>query len=168
MKKASILALSYLASSAAFAPAVFAAGNGIGLGLQELLPVHIALMSLSGAALIVGSLLAKYGKGKIAQWLKWHKTLQVSAGFLGLLGIVAAIIMVEDATGAHLRVAHSIVAVVSLGLIVLSITVAFGFLKGKKYKKELRVAHRWLGRITTTAWIATILLGLFTPLAGIF
>ena len=48
------------------------------------------------------------------------------------------------------------------------LTARFKELLHKKYKKELRIIHRWSGRITILAWIATIILGLFTPLAGIF
>jgi len=76
--------------------------------------------------------------------------------------------MVEKSTGEHIAVAHSIIATATFGAIILTIIVAYGFLKMQKHKKEMRVMHRWLGRITITAWIVTIVLGLLTPLAGIF
>jgi hypothetical protein len=38
-------------------------------------------------------------------------------------------------------------------------------LKGKKYKNQARIIHRWTGRFTILSFLATIILGLFT--AGI-
>ncbi|MBN1686860.1 MAG: hypothetical protein JW852_09415 [Spirochaetales bacterium] len=147
---------------------LFAQSNGSELGLQVLLPVHIALMSLSGAGLITGALIAKYRKSKSKNWLKQHKAFQWSSAVIALLGIATAVIMVEIVTGVHLRVAHSIFAAASFALIVLAIIAAYGLLKRKTHKKELRIVHRWVGRFGILAWIVTIVLGLFTPLAGIF
>jgi len=150
------------------APVFVFADNGVEFGFSELLPIHIALMSASGVGMITGAGIAKYKKGKSKNWLNLHKTFQWSSAILAVLGIVSAVIMVEISTGIHLRVAHSIVAAVSFGGIVLAIAAAYGLLRKKNHKKELRIAHRWIGRITIVAWLATIVLGLFTPLAGIF
>jgi hypothetical protein len=163
-----ILLISLLTAMVIFAPPLFAAGEGFPLEFNQLLPIHIAAMSLSGASILTGGIIAKYRKGKSKNWLKQHKFFQWSGAVLGLLGIVSAVIMVEKSTGNHIAVAHSIVAVATFGAIILTIIVAYGFLRMQKHKKEMRIIHRWLGRITITAWIATIILGLFTPLAGIF
>ena len=168
MKNKAIMTLAVVICSVVLARPLFAQGGGVELGLRELLPVHITLMSLSGAGMITGALIAKYRKSKSKNWLKQHKAFQSGSAVLALLGIVTAVIMVEVTTGMHLRVAHSIVAVVSFAFVVLAIIAGYGVLKGKKHKKELRIVHPWLGRITILAWIATILLGLFTPMAGIF
>ena len=150
------------------APAQLFADNGLELGLNELLPVHIALMSLSGAGFITGGIIARYRKKKSKNWLKQHKAFQWSSAVLALLGVIAAVIMVENATGIHLRVTHSIVAASSFALSVVAIIAAYTFLRKKKHKKDLRIIHRWLGRTAIVAWLATIALGLFTPLANIF
>ncbi len=168
ISRVTVSSLTLLIASCLFTPSLFAANNGFELGLSELLPIHIALMSLTGVSLLVGGVIAKYRKNKSKNWLKQHKIFQWSGALFGLLGIVTAVIMVEVTTGMHLNVTHSIVAAVSFGIIILAITAAYGFLKKKKHKKELRIVHRWLGRIAITAWLVTIGLGLYTPMAGIF
>ena len=155
-------------SSLLFAPALFAENGGFEFGFRQLLTTHIIAMSLSGAALLIGGIIAKYRKKKSKNWLKQHKAFQWSGAVLGLIGIGFAVWMVEISTGLHLNVTHSIVAVTSFGLIILAIVAAYGLLKKKNHKKQLRIVHRWLGRITIVAWLVTIALGLFTPLAGIF
>ena len=144
---------------------LFAQSDGFSLGWSELLPIHIAAMSTSGASMIFGMLIARYRKGKSKNWLKQHKAFQWSGAILGAIGITTAIIMVEVTFGTHLNVPHSIIAVVSFVFIVLAIIAAYGFLKRKKHKKELRIVHRWIGRTAIVAWLVTILFGLFV--AGI-
>lgn len=168
MKNKAIMTLAFVVCSVILAQPLFAQGGGVELGLRELLPVHIALMSLSGAGMITGALIAKYRKGKSKNWLKQHEAFQWSSAIFALLGIVTAVIMVEVTTGMHLRVAHSIVAAVSFVFVILAIIAAYGLLKRKTHKKELRIVHHWLGRITILAWMVTIVLGLYTPMAGIF
>lgn len=167
-RRVTISFLLLFAASLLFAPALFAADDGFEFGFSQLLPIHIAAMSLSGAALLTGGIIAKYRKKKSKNWLKQHKAFQWGGTVLGLLGVGSAVAMVEVSTGLHLNVTHSIFAVTSFGLTILAITAAYGFLKKKKHKKQLRIVHRWLGRITIVAWLVTIALGLFTPLAGIF
>ena len=155
-----VLALFLLATAPLFAQA-----GGFALGWQELLPVHIAAMSLSGASMITGMLIARYRKGKSKNWLRQHKAFQWSSAILGLVGIVTSFTMVEVTFGTHLNAPHSVIALASFLVIILAITAAYAFLKRKKHKKELRVIHRWIGRAGILAWLVTILFGLFA--AGI-
>ncbi|MBT3273681.1 MAG: hypothetical protein HN368_11030 [Spirochaetales bacterium] len=144
---------------------VAAQSDGFPLGWQELLPIHITAMSLSGAGILVGMLIARYRKGKSKNWMKQHKIIQLCSAGLALLGIATAVTMVEVTYGTHLNVTHSIVALVSFVSIVLAIVVAYGFLKRKNHKKELRTLHRWIGRLAILGWLTTIAFGLFA--AGI-
>ncbi len=168
ISRVTISVFAVLVASGVFAPSIFAADNGFEFGFSQLLPIHIAAMSLSGASLLTGGAIARYRKNKTKNWLKQHKAFQWSGAVLGLLGIAAAVTMVEVSTEMHLNVRHSIVAVTSFAFIVLAIIAAYVFLRKKKHKKEFRIIHRWLGRIAILAWLYTIVLGLFTPLAGIF
>ena len=145
---------------------LFAQAEGFSLGWQELLPVHIAAMSLSGALMITGMLIARYRKKKSKNWLRQHKIFQWSSAILGLIGIITSFTMVEVTFGTHLNVPHSYVAVVSFLVIVLAIVAAYTFLKRKKNKKEFRIIHRWIGRVGILAWLVTIVFGLFA--AGVF
>jgi uncharacterized membrane protein YozB (DUF420 family) len=168
INRVTISCLALLVASGLFAPYIFAADGDFEFGFSQLLPIHIAAMSLSGASILTGGLIARYRKNKSKNWLKQHKAFQWSGAVLGLLGIATAVTMVEVSTEMHLNVTHSIVAVISFSFIVLAIIAAYVFLKKKKHKKEFRITHRWLGRITIVAWLITIAFGLFTPLAGIF
>ena len=150
---------------AALVSPLFAQSDGFTLGWDQLLPVHISAMSMAGACMIVGAYIARYRKKKTKNWLKQHKTFQWTSAVLAAIGITTGIIMVQVTIGIHLRVPHSIIALASFILIVSAITVAYGFLKGKKYKKQKRILHRWVGRVTIIAWLTTILFGLFA--AGI-
>ena len=148
----------------AIAGPVFA-DSGIEIGYSQVLPVHIALMSLAFVSMTSGATIARYLK-KNKKWLKLHKTFQWTSAVAGILGVAAGIVLVEVSSGIHLRVAHTIIALASVVLIILAIVVAYGFLKRKKHKKELRILHRWIGRLTITGFLVTIVFGLFQ--AGIF
>ena len=150
---------------AAVGSPLFAQTNGFALGWDQLLPVHISAMALAGAGMIVGAYIARYRKKKAKKWLKQHKTFQWTSAVLATFGITTGIVMVQVTTGIHLRVPHSIIALVSFILIVSAIAVAYSFLKGKKHKKQKRILHRWVGRATIVAWLTTIVFGLFA--AGI-
>lgn len=166
MSRVNVLCFALLVASGLFAPYIFAADSGFEFGFSQLLPIHIAAMSLSGTSILIGGIIARYRKNKSINWLKQHKAFQWSGAVLGLLGITASVTMVEVSTEMHLNVTHSIVAATSFTFIILAIIAAYVFLKKKK--KKFRSIHRWLGRITIVAWLITIALGLFTPLAGIF
>lgn len=131
------------------------------LGRTELLPVHIVAMSVSTGCMMIGWFIARYLKKKSRRWLKLHRGFQWAAAVLAVFGIATGVVMVENTTGMHFRVTHSIVAFASLALIAVSIIVAYLFLKGKKAKKQLRTTHRWIGRIAILAFLVTIFLGLF-------
>lgn len=139
---------------------------GVDLGRATLLPVHIVLMSVATASMLLGWYMAKFRRRKTKKWLAYHKAAQWTASITAVLGIATGAVMVEYSTGIHFRVSHSIVAAVSLALIVLSVGVAYTFLKWKKHKKVTRVIHRWAGRFTITAFIVTIILGMSA--AGVF
>ena len=144
---------------------LFAQGDGFTLGWDQLLPVHIVAMSLSGLGMIIGGFIARYRKKASKNWLKQHKSFQWTSAALAAIGIATGIVMVQVTTGIHLRVTHAVIALISFIFIVSAIAVAYGFLKGKKYKKQKRIMHRWIGRLTIVAWLTTILFGLFA--AGI-
>ena len=150
---------------AAVGSPLFAQSDGFTLGRDQLLPVHISAMSLAGACMIVGAYIARYRKKKSKNWLKQHKAFQWTSAVFAALGITTGIVMVQVTMGIHLRVPHSIIALVSFILIVSAIAAAYSFLKGKKYKRQKRMIHRWIGRVTIIAWLTTILFGLFA--AGI-
>ena len=68
--------------------------------------------------------------------------------------------MVQNYTQKHFRVAHSFIALASLLLIVCAVVLAYGFLKRKNHKKELRIMHRWIGRFTILSFLTTVVFGI--------
>lgn len=145
---------------------LFGQGDGFSLGWDQLLPIHIVAMSLAGTGMIIGMYIARYRKKKTRTWMKQHKTVQWISSTIAAFGIATGVVMVQVTTGIHLRVPHTIIALISFILVVSAIAVAYGFLKGKKNKKQKRILHRWIGRMTIISWLVTILLGLFA--AGVF
>lgn len=106
----------------------------IQIGRDQLLPILIVALSTAFVLMTNGGTIARYMKKKANNWLKLHKRFHWTAAIVGLLGIASGIVMVQVTHGIHLRVAHTVVALVSAILIILAIVVAYGFLKEKKMK----------------------------------
>ena len=68
MNRVTISCLALLVASGLFAPYIFAADGDF--EFSQLLPIHIAAMSLSGASILTGGLIARYRKNKSKNWLK--------------------------------------------------------------------------------------------------
>lgn len=140
---------------------VFAqSSGGFELGRETLLPIHIPLMSIAFASMSTGAFIARYRKQKTKNWLKLHKTFQWTSAIAGVLGIITGFVMVQNYTQKHFRVAHSFIALASLLLIVCAVVLAYGFLKRKNHKKELRIMHRWIGRFTILSFLTTVVFGI--------
>ena len=100
-------------------------------------------------------------------WLKAHKTLNIAGLVLALGGFAVAAAMVQASGGPHFRVTHAVLGLV--GLLLFLSTPFLGFMifkvKGKEKTAKLKIAHRWLGRLTASMLLISALAGLL--LAGI-
>lgn len=96
-------------------------------------------------------------------WLKTHRILGGIGTLSGILGLGAAIGMVAISTGQHFRGPHAYLGAMTILAVVL--TPILGFLQFRIRKKQIRIVHRWSGRITIILVVVTIAAGL--RLAGI-
>jgi hypothetical protein len=123
-----------------------------------LIIVHLSLMIAAALCLITGVGIAMFGR-KNKFWLKWHKSLN-SAGFcLMIAGAVMAFTAVATSDGDHLDGLHQWMGLTTF--ILTGISVFLGFYSFKAANKPaVRAAHRWSGRLSVIAILATLPLGL--------
>ncbi len=139
----------------------FAQAAGIrSLGRAELLPVHVPAMSVGVVGMLTGVCIARYCRKKNKGWLRLHKSVQWTAATVAVLGVATGAVMVQNTGGNHFRAPHAVPALVSLILVAATISAAYAFLNAKRYKKQTRVMHRWLGRATIASFLVTIVFGL--------
>ncbi len=128
----------------------------------NLFSIHIITMLMSSFLMGFGLLISRYMKKK-KWWLANHKRVGIAGAFLGGIGIAAMAVMIQLASGIHLRAVHSWFGL--LALISFIVTPILGKLiftsEGKERKARLRVIHRWSGRVTLLLMLAAIILGLF-------
>jgi len=134
---------------------------------MNLLPVHIGLMTAAVVSMVAAIAIARYFRRK-NWWLKAHKALNLAAVGLMLTSFVVAAIMVQSSGGPHFRVTHAIFG--SLALILSAAMPSLGFMifrsKDKTRTTRLKLAHRWMGRVTALLCGAAAIAGL--SLIGVF
>ena len=130
--------------------------------VRILLPVHVALMATSFVLLLGGMIVARYFKRK-RWWLKTHRLNGMISPMLGVGGVVLGVYMVSLSSGTHIRVIHSVLAVVATALFLLAPVAGLLIfrLKVAAAKRVLRYVHRWAGRSAIVVMLTTIIFGLF-------
>jgi hypothetical protein len=136
-------------------------GNGIATLIppRVFLRVHAGVMIL-GFLLMAGAILPARRLPGVHAWL------EAIAATLTLGGLAVGILVVITGTGHHLASLHARVASVTVGLIVFTVVggqIAIPTPSETERGRRRRTVHRWLGRITLSLVLATILLGLLTP-----
>ena len=130
-------------------------------------PVHAATTGLAFICILVGALIAKYGRRK-RWWLKAHRVLTGIGSGVGLIGVVVGWLMVAAAGTGHWRGPHAylgaalallLAATPALGLVQLKVQPAVG--------RRLRPIHRWLGRISLSLMTVQVVLGALMVLGTI-
>ncbi|MDZ7794796.1 MAG: hypothetical protein U5P10_14240 [Spirochaetia bacterium] len=77
--------------------------------------------------------------------------------------MVIAVIMVSLSHGVHIASLHAVVGVLTFALVIATPIIGFAIRSRKvkpTYKKQVRIVHHWLGRITLLSMALTIFLGL--------
>ena len=120
---------------------------------------HILFMSVSVVLMSIGVGIARFSRKK-KWWLKVHRTLGILAALSAGMGLGSIILFVEYAGGKHFTLPH---AWVGLGAVIGALFVPIlgqAFLKLKWKKQELRIFHRWGGRVTVSLMGIAALMGL--------
>jgi len=126
--------------------------------------LHLSLMIAAVVCLITGVGIAMFGRKK-NNWLKFHKKINSTGLIIALAGASAAFANVVSSGGVHLAGLHHRAGLTAL--ILSCITLFLGFYSFKAANKDaVRAAHRWSGRLSLVAMLATLVLGLM--MIGIF
>ncbi len=122
---------------------------------------HLSLMAAATLSMLSAIAVARYFRKK-KWWVKVHKALNGASLGLALAGFAVAFSMVQSSGGPHFRVFHGVVGLAVLVLALLVPILGFGIFKAKDKKRvpSLKLAHRWLGRITALGMSGAVLLGL--------
>lgn len=120
--------------------------------------LHATFLSLGFLLMAAGIGIARYLRDR-KWWLKVHRPIGVAGAVSSVIGLVIGYFMVEMTTGIHFRVLHAAFGGTTVLLAILTPIMGQAFLKKKTNKQQLRVTHRYLGRITIAMMAATIALG---------
>ncbi|MFW3146937.1 MAG: DOMON domain-containing protein, partial [Thermoplasmatota archaeon] len=122
-------------------------------------PIHAIFMTLGTGGMIAATLVLYRRKWKF--FFKFHMWVMTAATAAGAIGLITGFYMVEETTGVHLRVPHSWLGLLTLGMSLFALGVGFYFryTKNMKHKKPSRTIHKYAG------WAGAVLF-LLTAISG--
>lgn len=120
--------------------------------------LHPLFMTTATLCLIAGISAAMFFR-KNKSWLKSHKILNSLSLILLCGGVILAATYITTTGSYHLAGRHQIAGLIAF--IFTSVSLFLGFRQFKvKNKVAIRMAHRWLGRLTFLLIMAALILGL--------
>jgi len=122
-------------------------------------PIHALFMTLGLISMLVAIYIAKFKKEE-TWWLGRHKKLGITGAISTIVGLIIGFYMIADSTGEHFRVPHAFFGLATIILAILTPTIGLSMFKFIKYINTMKPLHRWLGRVTATLMIITIISGL--------
>jgi hypothetical protein len=120
--------------------------------------LHIFLMAAAVSCIMTGVSVAMFFRRK-KYWLKLHKSVNSLGILLMTAGIIMAFIYVSGTGNNHFNEPHHITGLISYLSVVVTSLLGFYQFKAKN-KSAVRMAHRWLGRVSLMMSLLTIVLGL--------
>ncbi|MBW2651220.1 MAG: hypothetical protein JRC66_09530 [Deltaproteobacteria bacterium] len=129
-----------------------------------MLEIHAGFM-LAGLFSIVAGVTVAMSARKKKWWLSIHKKLGYAGSSSVIFGFIAALYMVSRYTGEHFAVPHTYLGLVTI--LSVSFTFTMGIMQFKVRRKvvNIRLIHRWSGRVTLSLMLLNVLSGFF--LAGL-
>ncbi|MEA3486086.1 MAG: hypothetical protein U9R20_00285 [Thermodesulfobacteriota bacterium] len=97
-------------------------------------------------------------------WLSIHKKLGYTGYSSVILGFIAALYMVYRYTGEHFAVPHTYLGLVTILSVSFTYTMGIMQFKARRKAVNIRLIHRWSGRVTLSLMLLNVLSGFF--LAG--
>ena len=130
-----------------------------------MLEIHTGFMLAGFFSMVTGVTVAMSARKK-KWWLSIHKNLGYAGSSCVILGLIAALYMVFRYTGEHFAVPHTYLGLVTI--LAVSFTYTMGIMQFKVRRKvvNIRLIHRWSGRVTLSLMLLNTLSGFF--LAGLF
>jgi uncharacterized membrane protein len=122
---------------------------------------HAAAMAAGFLLIAAGFVVVRFYRQNRA-WLKIHKTVGIIGSLFFLMGLTAAVAMVSQSGEGHVKVPHA-----WLGMATFFVAVTTPILGQLQFKirariQQLRIMHRWFGRLTLVMVLLTLLSGLRT------
>jgi uncharacterized membrane protein len=120
--------------------------------------VHVAFMGAGVILMSVGIYVAHFLRKK-SWWLKIHRPLGITGVVCLAFGLLAAVVMVSQGEGRHIRIPHAWLGIVSIAFAMT--TPALGHLQFKirSHSQQLRGWHRRIGYTAMILCILAILSG---------
>lgn len=120
--------------------------------------LHILFMAIAAMGVTAGVGTAVFFRKK-KNWLKIHKFLNLLSIYVITAGFIMAFAYISGTGGKHFDGTHQITGFTAFSFSF--ITVFMGFYQFKaKNKPAARTVHRWLGRLSLSGLLATIIMGL--------
>jgi hypothetical protein len=120
---------------------------------------HGALMA-TGCVIAVAAIFIAATQRQRRWWLRFHRGLGLSTGFVILSGAAVAVAAVTITAGEHLRSPHTWLGALTVAGAVATPLLGFLQFKIRARAESLRAYHRFGGRLLAGAALITLLLGL--------
>jgi hypothetical protein len=121
--------------------------------------LHKLLIILATLAMMTGVSTAVFFR-RNRHWLKIHKYFNSLGGILLAAGVLMAAAMIAEQQGEHFQGYHPFAGGITFILAALSISLGFYQFRAGARMPQVRILHRWAGRLTLLSLVITIILGL--------
>ena len=123
-------------------------------------PYHAIFMSLAMIFFAATWFSVVYKKRLRKKFLDYHHYIGSAGVFFAIIGMVIGIVMVRQLDSGHIRVTHSVIALVTLILGIVTLIVGQIFMSKKELKKKTRKPHIYLGGLSIVMMAVTVIVGL--------
>ncbi len=123
-------------------------------------PYHAIFMSLAMIFFAATWFSVVYKKRFGKKFLMTHHSLGSLGVLFAIIGLGIGIYMVAQLESGHIRVTHSVIAVLDLILGISALAVGQVFMSRKELKRKTRKPHIWLGGLSIVLMAVVVLLGL--------
>ena len=125
-----------------------------------MLEIHAGFM-LAGFFLMLTGVTIAMSARKKKWWLSIHKKLGSAGSSCVILGFIAALYMVSRDTGEHFAVPHTYLGIVTILAVLFTYTMGIMQFKVRRKIVNIRLIHRWSGRVTLSLMLLNALSGFF-------
>ncbi len=125
-----------------------------------MLKIHAGFMLAGLFSMVTGVTIAMSARKK-RWWLRVHRQLGSAGVACVLLGFMAVLYMVSRDTGEHFAVPHTYLGIVTILAVSFTYTMGIMQLKVRRKVVNIRLIHRWSGRVTLSIMLLNLLSGFF-------
>jgi hypothetical protein len=135
-------------------------GEAESIEYPALWPYHAIFMSLAMTFLMAAMFCVVYKKNLKKKYLGYHHYL----GTLGLVsatvGLIIGIFMVNQLESGHIRIVHSALALLDLGVAFIALSLGVVFMRNKELMRKVRKPHMYIGGLSILLMAVVVLMGI--------